>query len=67
MPKPEIIYFEFKINFVKNFLNIGNIKELLQFSGDGEKKVELSQHLWIKYKQQKVWRRLTALNDSAMK
>lgn len=44
MPKPEIIYFEFKINFVKNFLNAGNIKELLWFSEDGEKKAELSQH-----------------------
>lgn len=44
MPKPEIIYFEFKINFVKNLLNTGNIKELLWFSEDGEKKAELSQH-----------------------
>lgn len=42
MPKPDIIYAEFKINFVKNFLNSGNIKELLWFSVDGEKKVELS-------------------------
>lgn len=65
MPKPEIIYFEFWINFVKNFLNTSNIKELLQFSEDGEKQVELSQHLWIKYKQE-VRMRLTALNDSSI-
>lgn len=65
MPKPEIIYFEFWINFVKNFLNTSNIEELLQFSEDGEKQVELSQHLWIKYKQE-VWMRLTALNDSSI-
>lgn len=29
MPKPEIIYFEFKINLVKDFLNTSNIKELV--------------------------------------